>query len=301
MNPPMVIEGTYTAIVTPFRDEPGQPVDWDAYDALVDAQIAGGVSGIVPCGTTGESPTLTHEEDAAVIERTVKRAKGRVQVVAGTGSNSTHEAVAASQHAERAGVDAVMVVVPYYNRPTQEGLYRHFVEVARSVRVPVVVYNIPGRTGVDLLPETLARIAGAAPNVVAAKEATGNVLRAQKIVQTMGPRMTVLSGDDALTLPMCAIGARGVISVASNVLPAEVSRATRLALDGKLAEARRAHLALLPVFESMFLESSPAPVKAALAMRGAIRDVVRGPIAPCTEGTRKVIAAALEAYAAGER
>jgi 4-hydroxy-tetrahydrodipicolinate synthase len=293
----MVIEGTYTAIVTPFRDEPGQPIDWDALDALLDAQVAGGVTGVVPCGTTGETPTLTHDEDQAIIERTVERVKGRIQVVAGTGSNSTHEAVKASQAAERAGVDAVMVVVPYYNRPTQEGLYRHFVEVARSVKLPVVVYNIPGRTGTDLAPETLARIAEAAPNVVATKEATGNVLRAQKIVQTMGAKMIVLSGDDALTLPMCAVGARGVISVTSNVLPAEVSGATKLALHGPADEARRAHLALLPVHEAMFLEASPAPVKGALAMRKMMRDVVRPPMAPCTEGTRKAVAAALEAYA----
>jgi 4-hydroxy-tetrahydrodipicolinate synthase len=297
----MLIEGTYTALVTPFRDEPGHPIDWDALDALLDAQIAGGVAGVVPCGTTGETPTLTHDEDAAIIERTVKRAKGRVQVVAGTGSNSTREAVSASQSAERAGVDAVMVVVPYYNRPTQEGLFRHFVEVAKSVRVPVVVYNVPGRTGTDLAPETLARIAEAAPNVVATKEATGNVLRAQKILQTMGPRMTVLSGDDALTLPMCAVGARGVISVTSNLLPAEVSRATRLALQGPADEARRAHMALLPVHEAMFLEANPAPVKGALAMRGAMRDTVRSPLAPCTEGTRKALAAALEAFAKGAR
>jgi 4-hydroxy-tetrahydrodipicolinate synthase len=297
----MKLEGTYTAIVTPFRDEPGQPIDWDALDALLEAQVAGGVTGVVPCGTTGETPTLTHDEDAQLIECTVKRVKGRAQVVAGTGSNSTREAVAASQAAERLGVDAVMVVVPYYNRPTQDGLYRHFVEVAKSVRVPVVLYNIPGRTGVDLAPETLARIAEAAPNVVATKEATGNVLRAQKIVQTMGSRMTVLSGDDALTLPMCAVGARGVISVTSNVLPAEVSRATRLALQGPVEEARRAHLALLPVHEAMFLEASPAPVKGALALRGVMKDTVRPPMAPCTEGTRKAVAAALDAYAKGSR
>src|SRR5262249_14150112 len=160
--------------------------------------------------------------------------------------------IATSQAAERAGADAVMLVVPYYNRPTQEGLTAHFVEVARSVRLPVVLYNIPVRTGSDLAPETLARIAEAAPNVVGIKEATGNVLRAQKIVQTMGPRMTVLSGDDALTLAMCAVGARGVISVTSNLLPAEVSRATRLALQGPADEARRAHLALLAVHEALF-------------------------------------------------
>jgi 4-hydroxy-tetrahydrodipicolinate synthase len=295
----MRIEGTYTALVTPFRNEAGHPVDWEALDALIDAQVAGGVAGIVPCGTTGESPTLSHEEDAAVVERTVKRVRGRVQVVAGTGSNSTREAVQASQHAERAGADAVMVVVPYYNRPTQEGLFRHFVEVARSVAVPVVVYNIPARTGSDLAAETLARIAEAAPNVVGTKEATGNVLRAQQIVRTMGARMTVLSGDDALTLAMCAVGARGVISVTSNLLPAEVSRATQLALDGNLDEARKAHLALMPVHEAMFLESNPSPLKAALASRALCSDTVRSPLAPCTEATRKTLAGVLEAYARG--
>jgi 4-hydroxy-tetrahydrodipicolinate synthase len=295
------IEGTYTAIVTPFVDAPGQPVDWDALDALVEAQVAGGVAGVVPCGTTGESPTLSHEEHSAVVERVIKRARGRVQVVAGTGSNSTREAVAMSQDAERAGADAVMVVVPYYNRPTQEGLYRHFVEVAASVRVPVIVYNVPARTGIDLAPETLARIAEAAPNVVGTKEATGNVLRAQRIVQTMGSRLTVLCGDDALTLAMCAVGARGVISVTSNVLPAEVSRATRLALQGPSDDARRAHLALLPVHEAMFLEASPGPVKAALALRGAMQATLRSPLAPCTEATRKAISATLDAYSRAAR
>jgi 4-hydroxy-tetrahydrodipicolinate synthase len=295
----MRFEGTYTALVTPFRDEPGQPIDWDALDALIDAQIAGGVAGLVPCGTTGESPTLSHEEHGEVIERTVKRAKGRVQVVAGTGSNSTREAIDMSRHAERAGADAVMLVVPYYNRPSQEGLFQHFVQVAGSVRVPVVVYNVPARSGADLAPETLARIAEAAPNVVATKEATGNVLRAQKLVQTMGPRMTVLSGDDALTLAMIAVGARGVISVTSNVAPAEVSRATRLALEGRASEALRAHLALMPLHEAMFLEPNPSPVKAALALKGMIGGGIRSPMAPCTEATRKAVLAALDACCKG--
>jgi 4-hydroxy-tetrahydrodipicolinate synthase len=293
------IEGTYTALVTPFRDVLGQPIDWDALDRLLDSQIEAGISGIVPCGTTGESPTLSHEEHAQVVERTASRAKGRVQVIAGTGSNSTREAIAMSQHAERSGVDAVMVVVPYYNRPTQDGLYRHFCEVARSVRIPVVVYNIPARTGIDLAPETLMRIAESAPNVVAVKEATGNVVRAQKIVYTMGSRLTVLSGDDALTLPMVAVGARGVISVTSNVLPAETAQATRLALDGKIEEGRRAHMSLLPVHEALFLEASPAPVKAALALRGLTSDVVRSPPVSCTERVRTAIAGALDAYARG--
>ena len=294
-------EGTYTALVTPFRNEPAQPIDWPALDALIDAQVAGGVAGLVPCGTTGESPTLSHEEHAQVVERTVKRAAHRVQVIAGAGSNSTHEAVALAEHAERAGADAVMVVVPYYNKPTQEGLCRHFVEVASRVRVPVVVYNVPGRTVVDLAPETLARICEASPNVVAVKEATGNVVRAQRLVQTHGDRLAVLCGDDALTLPMIACGARGVISVTSNVLPAEVSRATRLALDGKFEEARRAHLALLPVHETMFIEASPGPVKHALALRGLTKDAVRSPIFPPSAPSCAAIAAALETFARGAR
>jgi 4-hydroxy-tetrahydrodipicolinate synthase len=295
------LEGTYTALVTPFRDEPGQPIDWAALDALIDAQVAGGVTGIVPCGTTGESPTLSHEEHAQVVERCVARVAKRVQVIAGAGSNSTREAVGLAEHAERAGADAVMVVVPYYNKPSQEGLYRHFVEVASRVRLPVVVYNIPGRSVIDLEPDTLARICTVAPNVVATKEATGNVLRAQRLVQTMGDRLVVLSGDDTLTLPMIACGARGVISVTSNVAPAEVSRATRLALDGKADEARRAHFALLPLHESMFIEASPGPVKAALAMRGVMKGAVRLPVLVPTERARGMIAAALEAFERSSR
>jgi 4-hydroxy-tetrahydrodipicolinate synthase len=295
------IEGTYTALVTPFRDEPGQPVEWAALDALIEGQVVGGVTGIVPCGTTGESPTLSHEEHAKVVEHAVKRANKRIQVIAGAGSNSTHEAVHLVEHAERAGADAAMVVVPYYNKPTQEGLYRHFVEVASRVKIPIVAYNVPGRTVVDLLPETLARICAAAPNVVAVKEATGNVLRAQKIVQMLGDRMVVLSGDDSLTLPMVACGARGVISVTSNLLPAEVSRATRLALEGKVDEARRAHLALLPVHDAMFVEASPAPVKYALALRGFTKDTVRSPIVTPSESAKAVIVAALDGITRGTR
>ncbi len=295
----ITFSGTLTALVTPFGDDGA--IDWDAFDRLVQGQLDAGIDGLVPCGTTGESPALDPEEQLEVVKRCVKLAKGKSIVLAGTGSNSTKGTIALSQAAERAGADAVMIVVPYYNRPTQEGLFRHFVEVARSVRVPVVVYNIPGRTGADLAPETLARIAEAAPNVVATKEATGNVLRAQKIVQTMGDRMAVLSGDDVLTLPMVSIGARGVISVTSNVLPAEVTRATRLALDGQLEAARRAHLALLPVHEAMFLEANPGPLKAALALRGACKEAVRLPLVAASEATRRAVAAALETYAKGGR
>lgn len=292
-------EGTYTAIVTPFRDaalDADRSIDWEVYDLLVAAQIAGGITGIVPCGTTGESPSLDAAEQLALVERTVKLAKGKCSVIAGTGANSTRATIALSQAAEKAGADAVMVVVPYYNKPTQEGLYQHYVAVAASVKCPIIVYNIPARTGIDLGADTLARIAQAAPNVVATKEATGNVLRAQEIVRTMGDRMTVLSGDDGLTLPMIAVGARGVISVTSNVYPAEVARATRLALDGKYDEARKAHLALCRVHEVMFVEANPSPAKAALAHKLKVSDAVRGPLVRASEAARAKVVAALEAY-----
>lgn len=295
------LEGTYTAIVTPFRDakdDAQRSIDWEAYDRLVQAQIDAGIDGIVPCGTTGESPSLDKGEQLALIERTVKLAKGKSIVLAGTGANSTRATIELSQAAEKAGADAVMVVVPYYNKPTQAGLCEHYVAVAASVKCPVVVYNIPGRTGIDLAADTLAKIAAAAPNVVATKEATGNVLRAQEIARLMGDRMTVLSGDDSLTLPMIAVGARGVISVTSNVYPAEVVRVTRLALDGKFDEARKAHLALLGVHEVMFVEANPSPAKAALAHTMKISDAVRGPLVRASEGARAKVLAALEAFEA---
>jgi 4-hydroxy-tetrahydrodipicolinate synthase len=290
----VTFEGTYTALVTPFKDD--QSIDWEAFERLVEDQIAGGVQGIVPCGTTGESPALDHEEQLELVKRCVKIAKGKVTVLAGTGTNSTKSTIAASVAAERAGADGVMIVVPYYNKPTQDGMLQHFTACAAAVSVPVVVYNIPGRTGIDLSAETLARICEKSPNVVATKEATGNVLRAQEIVRMLGPRCPVLSGDDALTLPMIAVGARGVISVASNLYPAEVSKATRLALDGKLEEARKAHLALCRIYETMFVEANPSPVKAALAHKGRMKDVVRGPLARISEAGRSKVIAAIEAY-----
>lgn len=287
-------EGTFTALVTPFKDD--LSIDWDAFDKLVEGQIAGGVSGIVPCGTTGESPALDHEEQLELVKRCVKLAKGKCIVLAGTGTNGTRSTIAYSQAAVRVGADAVMVVVPYYNKPTQEGLRQHYVDVAAAVDVPVVLYNIPGRSVVDLTTETLARICEKAPNLVAVKEATGNVLRAQEIVRTLGARVSVLSGDDALTLPMMSIGARGVISVTSNLYPAAVAKVTRLALEGKWEEARREHLALCTVHDAMFVESNPAPVKAALAHHGRMKDVVRGPLARISDGARSKVVGAVKTY-----
>lgn len=296
-------EGTYTAIITPFRDgatDAQRTIDWDAYDRLVKAQIDGGIDGIVPCGTTGESPTLDHEEQLELVKRTVKLCAGTTCIVlAGTGTNSTRSTIALSQAAERAGASGVMVVVPYYSKPTQEGLRAHYVAVAASVKCPLVVYNIPGRSGIDLTADTLAKIAEAAPNVIATKEATGNVVRAMEIVRLMGDRMTVLSGDDSLTLPMIAVGARGVISVTANVYPAEVARTTRLALDGKLEEARREHLALCRVHEIMFVEANPSPAKAALAHKLKISEAVRGPLLAISDGARAKVLAVLQAYEAG--
>ncbi len=299
MSTPLAISGTYTALVTPFQDGSTQPIDMRALDRLLDAQLAAGVDGLVPCGTTGECPALSSEEQTTVIHHVVSRARGKAKVLAGTGTNATATTIERSQAAVEAGADAVMVVVPYYNKPTQDGLVRHFVAVARAVSCPVVVYNIPGRTGVDLLPDALVRIVEEAPNVVGIKEATGNVLRAQEILRRLGARVSVMCGDDALTLPMMSIGARGVISVTSNLLPKDVVRLVRLAEDGRFVEARHLHLSLLPVHEAMFVESNPAPVKAALEMAGMMSDVVRGPLVRASAGARKAIQSALELYHGG--
>ena len=292
----MRFEGTYTALATPFRADATRPIDWESFDALIEHQLRGGITGLVPCGTTGESPAFSHEEHLAVIKRTIERGKGKAQIIAGTGSNSTTHAIQLSKEAEALGAEAVMVVVPYYNKPTQEGLYRHFVAVARAVKCPVVIYNIPGRSGVDLSADTLGRIMKDAPNVVATKEATGNVLRAQELVRRHGDALSVLSGDDALTLPMIASGARGVISVTSNALPGGVTKATALALSGDFAAARKAHQKLLPIHDVMFIEANPGPVKAALAKLGIGGEWVRGPLAEVTEATRRAVHAALDAY-----
>lgn len=288
----MLLRSTYTALVTPFSPD-GDAVDLAALDALVEAQIAGGVAGLVPCGTTGEAPTLTDEEQVQVIARVVSAARGRVPVLAGTGTFSTKKTIAASKAALAAGADGVMVVMPYYSKPSQEGMRLHVLAIAKAVGAPVVLYNIPGRSVVDLSAETTARICEQAPNVVGIKDATGNVLRCQELKRLLGDRLTVLSGDDALTVPMMSVGASGVISVTSNVRPREVSEVTRRFLDGDLEGARRAHLALLPLHGLMFAEPNPAPAKAALAAAGKMSAAVRLPLAPATEGLTKQIAAAL--------
>lgn len=286
------LEGTWPALVTPFTPD-GAAVDFAALDVLVDAQIAGGVSGLVPCGTTGESPTLDDGEALEVIQRVVDRARGRVPVLAGTGTFSTKKTVAASKAAVAAGAHGVMIVMPYYNKPSQDGMRGHVLEVAAAVDVPIVLYNIPGRSVVDLAPETTERICAEAPRVVGMKEATGNVLRCQELVRRLGDRLVVLSGDDGLTLPMMAIGARGVISVTSNVRPRETSLVTTLALRGAWDVARDVHLALVEVHGLLFVEPNPAPAKAALAHAGAMSGAVRGPMVAASDGVRGRIVEAL--------
>lgn len=291
-----IIRGTLPALVTPFRD--GR-VDEDALRALIERAIEGGVDGLVPCGTTGESVTLSDAEHARVVAITVEQAKGRVPVIAGAGTVSTAHTIELAKGARAAGADGLLLVCPYYNRPTQSGLEAHFRAVCEAVPLPAVLYNIPGRTGVDLSVDTLERLASVR-SIVAIKEATGNVLRSQQILARCGDRFAVLSGDDALTLPILAVGGAGVISVTANLLPSETSAVTRLFAQGCVEEARAAHLALLPVHEAMFLESNPGPVKAALAERGLLAREVRLPLAWPSEGTVARIREVLAAFEARE-
>ncbi len=277
--------GTWTALVTPFAGG-GERVDFEAFERLCEEQIAGGVSGLVPCGTTGEAPTLTDDEQLQIIARAAKVAKGRVPVLAGTGSNSTHKSIEASKAALEAGADAVMIVMPYYNKPSQQGMVEHVAAIAAAVAAPIVLYNIPGRSVVDLGLEATRQICERAKNVVALKDASGNVLRCQELGRALGERLAILSGDDALTLPMMACGARGVISVSSNVLPARVSEVSRRALEGDWAGAKKAHLELYAFHGLMFVEPNPAPAKAALALLGKASDDVRLPLVKASEATR---------------
>ena len=278
--------GAYTAIVTPFT--PTGQVDEPRLRALVEFQIANGIDGLVPCGTTGESPTLTHEEHNHVIELVVQFAARRCRVIAGTGSNCTDEAIAMTAHAQRAGADASLQVVPYYNKPTQAGLYAHFRAIAEAVDLPIVVYNIPGRCGVDLANDTLARLRQDLPrHIVGLKEATGNVDRVSQTRVVVDDGFDILSGDDSLTLPMMSVGARGVISVASNVAPREVADLVHAAGRGDYATAGKLHARLLPLFKDLFIETNPVPVKAALAMAGRIAETYRLPLVPMGAANRK--------------
>ncbi|HVT71576.1 MAG TPA: 4-hydroxy-tetrahydrodipicolinate synthase [Lacunisphaera sp.] len=286
--------GSYTALVTPFRR--GE-VAYDELRRLVEFQIKGGIDGLVPVGTTGESPTVTHEEHLEIIRCTIDAARGRVPVIAGTGSNSTHEAVAMTQAADAAGADGMLVVAPYYNRPTQEGLFRHFSQVAEATDKPIVLYSIPGRCGVEIGVGVVERLRARYPHVAHIKEAGGSVDRVDQLIQALGDSVTVLSGDDSLTLPFMAVGAKGVISVVSNHLPRDVVKLVEFALAGDYARARKLHRKLYPLFKAFFIESNPAPVKLAMARAGLISsEEVRSPLCSLSEASRKALLAALAAY-----
>jgi len=279
------MHGCATALVTPFN--PDGSIDEKRMRALVDRQINGGVKLLVPCGTTGESATMTEEEDARVIGTTIDVARGRAKVIAGAGSNSTASAIEYSKRAGELGADAVLQVAPWYNKPTQEGLYAHFRAIAEAVPdMPIMLYNVPGRTSSNIAAPTTLRLARDCENIVAVKEASGNLSQIMEILRERPKGFAVLSGDDAVTLPLIALGAEGIVSVASNEVPDLMSRMTNLALDGNWDEARALHYRLLPLMETNFIESSPGPVKAAMAMMGLLEENFRLPLVPITEKSR---------------
>lgn len=284
-----MFSGAFTALVTPFRNG---KVDVEALEGMVEFQIQQGIDGLVPCGTTGETPAMSEEEDRLVIGTVVRVANGRVPVIAGTGSNSTDMAIKYTRTAQEVGADGSLQVVPYYNKPTQEGLYRHFLAIAEATELPLVLYNIPGRTGVTMTAETTARLAEH-PRIVGTKEATLSMNMAMDVIGLCGEEFCVLSGDDPVTLPLISLGGRGVISVASNVAPAAVSDMVRAALEGNWERARELHFALLPLFRALFVETNPIPVKAAASLLGLCSDEMRLPMVPLSgenlEALRRVM------------
>jgi len=290
----MKFEGSYVALVTPFDSE-GR-LDEDAYRALVRRQLRAGTSGLVPCGSTGEAATLLHEEYRRCLEICMEESRGDTPVVAGIGANATWKAVELTREAESLGVDALLVLAPYYNKPTQEGLYQHFRAVARSTRLPVVVYNIPGRCAVNIAPKTIARLAKDCPNILAVKEASGSLDQVSEIVSLTPPSFVVLSGDDSLTLPMMSVGARGIVSVVANIAPKETQALCVAFLKGDLKKARALHLRLFPLVKSLFVETNPIPVKAALGLMGLCRPEPRLPLTPLSANARVGLKKSLKAF-----
>ena len=284
--------GTYTAIVTPFKKG---KLDEAALEKLIRAQVRGGVDGIVPVGTTGESPTLDYEEHIQVIEASVEFAAGKVKVLAGTGGNSTTEAIYLTKAAEEAGADGTLQVAPYYNKPTQEGLFQHFHAIARATKLPVMLYSIPGRCGVEIAVETVVRLAHDSVNIIGIKEAGGSADRVSQLRAALGPGFTIMSGDDSLTLPFMAVGAHGVVSVASNIIPKDVAHMVQAFRMGKLDGARKLHQKFYPIFKDLFIETNPVPVKAALAMMGQIEEEYRLPLVPMAAKNRETLRATLKA------
>jgi 4-hydroxy-tetrahydrodipicolinate synthase len=283
--------GTYTAIVTPFKQG---KIDEAALERLIRIQVRAGVDGIVPVGTTGESPTVDCDEHVHLIALSVKIAGGKVKVLAGTGGNSTSEAIHLTERAEKAGADGSLQVAPYYNKPGQEGLFQHFCEVARHTRLPIVLYSIPGRCGIEIGVDTVRRLARQCKNIVGIKEAGGNADRVSQLRAALGPRFEIMSGDDSLTLPFMAVGAQGVISVASNVIPRQVAQMVQAYAAGKTGAALKLHQKYYPLFKDLFIETNPVPVKAALAMLGQIEEEYRLPLVPMSAKNREMLRATMK-------
>ena len=287
-------QGSFVAMVTPFRNG---KVDEAKVRELVEFHTSHGTDGLIPCGTTGESPALSHDEHRRVVELVVEAAHGRIPVIAGTGSNSTAEAIDLTRHAERAGAAGALVVNPYYNKPTQDGLYRHFRAVAESVAIPILVYNIQSRTAVNVETVTLERLVRDAKNVVGVKEASGSLDQMSQVVAACGPDFSVLSGDDNLTLPLLAIGGHGVISVIANIVPRETAEMVHAALDGDWKRARELHYKLFPLARAAFLETNPIPIKEAMAMASMIEPEFRLPMCRMGDANRERLRAILKSYA----
>jgi 4-hydroxy-tetrahydrodipicolinate synthase len=284
--------GTYTAIVTPFRNG---KIDEPALERLIQGQVRGGVDGIVPVGTTGESPTVDYDEHIHIITLSVKFVRGRIKVLAGTGGNSTTEALLLTQRAEKAGADGSLQVAPYYNKPAQEGLFQHFREVARHSRLPIVLYSIPGRCGIEIGVDTVKRLARECKTIIGIKEAGGSADRVSQLRAALGPRFEIMSGDDSLTLPFMAVGAQGVVSVASNVIPRQVAQMVRAYAAGNSRAALKLHQQYYPLFKDLFIEANPVPVKAALAMLGQINDEYRLPLVPMSAQNLEALRATMKA------
>ncbi|MCE0484839.1 MAG: 4-hydroxy-tetrahydrodipicolinate synthase [Methylacidiphilales bacterium] len=285
--------GTYTALVTPFRDN---RVDEKAFEHLLEEQIAAGVDGVVPVGTTGESATLNMEEHLRVIQHTVEVVDHRIKVYAGTGSNSTTEAIYLTQEAKKLGADGFLVVSPYYNKPSQAGIFAHYSALAEATWLPIIAYSVPGRTGGEISVDTMAGLALKHPNIVAIKEAGGSIERFSQLRQALPDNVTILSGDDSMTLPALAVGASGVISVASNLIPKDVAALVRTFREGKVTEAEAMHRRLYPLFRDLFIESNPVPVKTALAQQGWMTSEVRLPLVPLQPQNRDRLEIVLEQY-----
>ena len=287
-----MFKGAITAIVTPFTEK-GE-LDEESLRKLVEFQVKNRIDGIVPCGTTGESPTLSHDEHKRVIEITIDAAKGKVPVIAGAGSNSTRHAVEMTKMAADLGADASLHVPPYYNKPTQEGIYRHFCEIAKAANLPVIAYNIQGRTAVNIETQTLARLAREHSNIAGVKEASGNIAQMMDVISSLPREFCVLSGDDNLALPLMALGGKGVVSVASNIIPKEMHELCEYAIKGNFEKAGKMHYELLPLFKEIFIETNPIPIKAALAMKGMIKESYRLPMCEMKDENKEKLRKILE-------